>query len=100
MEIRFLEQENRLVIALIGDYNTAAALEVEKKMERVFQRTDCDVLIECSKLNHICSMGLRMLISLYKHLRANDRQGYITNMNDHIKKVLDMAGYLTLYKEV
>lgn len=100
MEIKFAKQDGRLVISIIGDLDNAAVSEAEKLLNRVFTQEEFDILIDCSQLNYIASKGLRLLINLYKHQRENDLQCFITQMNPHVKNVLNTGGFLTIYQEI
>ena len=100
MDIRFAEQDDRLTIAFIGDFDNASVPEAEEMLARVFLRKDCDILVDCSHLNFISSKGLRLLINLYKHFRDCGRRTFITKMNKNVKKVLHVGGFLTLYEEI
>jgi anti-anti-sigma factor len=100
MEIKFAQEDGRLAISFIGDLDNAAVSEAEKLLNRVFTQEEFDILIDCSQLNYIASKGLRMLINLYKHQRENDLQCFITQMNPHVKNVLNTGGFLTIYQEI
>ncbi|MBP5776941.1 MAG: STAS domain-containing protein [Prevotella sp.] len=100
MDIRFSEEGSRLIVAFIGDLDNTTAIEAERKLQRVFQQDEYDVVVECSHLNYISSKGLRLLILLYKHLRDSGHIGYITKMNSTVRDVLYTGGFLELYKEI
>ena len=100
MEIVITEQDGRLVISIIGDLDNASVPEAEKMLNNVYTQEEFDILIDCSQLNYIASKGFRMLINLYKHHRDIDQQCFITKMNSHVKEVLNMGGFLTIYKEI
>ena len=100
MEIVITQEDGRLAISFIGDLDNAAVSEAEKLLNRVFTQEEFDILIDCSQLNYIASKGLRMLINLYKHQRDIGHLCFITKMNSHVKEVLNMGGFLTIYKEI
>ena len=100
MDINLTEQEDRLVIAFIGNLDNMSAPEAEQTLQPVYKRKDCDFLIDCSQLNYISSKGLRLLITLYKHFRDCGHRVFIMNMNKNVKEVLHQSGFLTLYEEV
>jgi len=100
MELRIAElEDNKLCVAFIGDLNNVAVADAEQSLARVFERDDCDILIECAKLNYISSMGLRLLLKLHKHARSSGHKTYIRNMNDFVRQVLQGGGFLDLFKE-
>ena len=100
MEIKFAKQDGRLVISIIGDLDNTVVPEAERLLNRVFTQDEFDILIDCSQLNYIASKGLRMLINLYKHQRDIDHLCFITQMNPHVKNVLNTGGFLTIYQEI
>lgn len=100
MEIVITEQDGRLVISIIGDLDNASVPEAEKILNNVYTQEEFDILIDCCQLNYIASKGFRMLINLYKHQRDIGHLCFITKMNSHVKEVLNMGGFLTIYKEL
>lgn len=100
MELKFKEEDGRLTIAFIGNLDNAATPAAETALNPVYERSDCDILIDCCELNYISSKGLRLLVNLYKHVRDTDHKTYITKMNKNVKEVLYIGGFLTLYQEI
>ena len=100
MEIKFAKQDGRLVISIIGDLDNTVVSEAERLLNRVLTQEEFDILLDCSQLNYIASKGLRMLINLYKHERDIDHLCFITQMNKHVKEVLNTGGFLTIYQEI
>ena len=100
MDVRFSVQDRKMVIAICGDLDNAAAPEAEKMMERVYTQDEYDILVDCSHLNYISSKGLRLLINLYKHCRNTGHRSYITNMNENVREVLFIGDFLKLYEEI
>lgn len=97
MEIRLNEQDGRLIIAIIGDLDNVASSQAERSLAPAFEREDCDILIDCTDLNYISSSGLRILLNLYKHTRANGHQAILKGMNEEVKEVFDLSGFLQLF---
>lgn len=100
MEIRYAEKDGKLVVAFCGDLDNASVQEAEKMLIPVFKREDCDLLLECSHLNYVSSMGLRLILNLYKHFRNCDHRSYVTKMNENVKEVFDISGFLKLFEEI
>lgn len=100
MDVKISEQDGRLDIALIGDLDNTTAPEAEQMLSQVFVQNENDILLDCSQLNYISSMGLRLLITLYKHCRNNGRKALIRKMNENVREVLYIGGFLNLYKEI
>jgi anti-anti-sigma factor len=100
MELKFSEKPGRLTIAFYGDLDNEAAPEVEKKLARVFLQDEYDILLDCTNLRYISSKGLRLLVTLYKHIRDTGHKAYIRQMNKNVKEALEIGGFLKIYEEI
>lgn len=98
MNITINEQEGRLVVTLSGDLDNVASSQAERGIAPVFERTDCDVVIDCTELSYISSSGLRILLNVYKHTRANGHAAILRGMVDEVKDVFELSGFLQLFK--
>ena len=99
MDITITEQNALQTILLAGDLDIAASSKAESSLTPVFERTDCDILIDCSQLNYISSSGLRILLNLYKHVRANGHTATLKGMNEEVEEVFYVSGFLGLFKK-
>ena len=97
MDITLKEQDGRLIIAIIGDLDNAASSQAERSLRPLFQRTDCDVVIDCTELNYISSSGLRILLNVYKHTRTNGHTATLKGITDEVAEVIDLSGLLQLF---
>ena len=58
------EMDGKIVATLDGELDTAAAIEVEKELQPLFESKGRDIVIECEKLEYIASSGLRILLGI------------------------------------
>jgi anti-sigma B factor antagonist len=98
MEITINEQDGKLVVAINGDLDNAASSQAERNLAPVFERTDCDVLIDCTDMPYISSSGLRLLLNVFKHTRTNGHIATLKGMNDEVLEVFELTGFLQLFK--
>ena len=96
-KITLSEQTEKLVATLIGDLDNVASPEAARGFEPVFERTDCNVLIDCTELNYISSSGLRILLNLYKHTHSNGHWVILKGISDDIREVLFLGGFTQLF---
>ena len=99
MDITINEQSGRLVVALIGDLDNAASSQAERGLAPVFEYTGGDVVIDCTQLNYISSSGLRILLNVYKHTRANGRKAILRDLRKDVMEVFMLSGFLQLFKQ-
>ena len=97
LNITINEQAGRLVAAIVGDLDNAASSQAESGLAPVFERTDCDVVIDCTELNYISSSGLRIMLNIYKHTRANGHKAILKGLSEDVKEVFQLSGFLQLY---
>ena len=103
-KITFSEQERgedlstgRLVFTLVGDLDNTASTEASRGFEPVYERTDCDVVVDCTELNYISSSGLRIMLNLYKHTHSNGHLVILKGMAKDVMEVFAMSGFLQLF---
>ena len=97
VNITISELEGRLVVALSGDLDNAASSQAERSLAPLFERTDCDVVIDCTELNYISSSGLRIMLNIYKHTRGNGNKAFLKGLKEDIKEVFQLSGFLQLF---
>ena len=92
--------EDKYVATLKGELNTAAAVEVEEILKPLYKSDGRDVIIDCTELEYIASSGLRILISILKRAKTNGSKVILKNLNDDIKNVFKLTGFINLFEFV
>ncbi len=92
------ELEDKFLVTLEGELDTAAAAEVDKKLQPLYTTNGKNVEIDCTQLEYIASSGLRILISILKGAKNGGSRVIITGMNDDIKEVFKLTGFINLFE--
>lgn len=100
MNTKLEEKEDKFLVTLKGEMDTAAAEDVEKKLQPLFAANGKDVEIDCTQLEYIASSGLRILISILKGAKSGGSRVIIRGMNDDIKDVFKLTGFINLFEIV
>ncbi len=98
MNTKIEELEDKFLVTLEGELDTAAAVEVENKLQPLYTANGKDVVIDCKQLEYIASSGLRILISILKGARSGGSRVTINGMNDDIKDVFKLTGFINLFE--
>ena len=98
MKTSIEELDGKLVATLEGELDTAAAIEVEKKLQPLFNSEGRDVVIECEKLEYIASSGLRILLGILKSAKAAGSKVILRNLNEDIRNVFKLTGLISLFE--
>ncbi len=97
MKTTIEEREGKFFVSLEGEMDTVAALEAEKTLQPLYKTDGKDVIIDCEKLEYIASNGLRILISIMKGAKAGGSRVVMRNLNDDIKDVFKLTGFISLF---
>ena len=93
----FTKQEDLVIITFAGELNTAESRQAEMDLAPVFYYNNCDFYIDCKDLTYIASSGLRLLLSLYKYTRKTGHKLTIAHLNEDIKEVFTVSGFMQLF---
>ena len=96
-KVTISEQDGQIVATLIGDLDNVASSEAARGLEPIFERTDCNVLIDCTELEYISSSGLRILLNIYKHARSNGHLVTLKGLSDDVREVFVLGGFMQLF---
>ena len=98
MNITIKEEDNNYVIYFEGRLDTAAAPQVEKEMQALYDCKGHDIILDCTELQYISSSGLRLFLSLLKAAKPKGSHVFITGMSDTLRQVFAMTGFTNLFE--
>ena len=98
MEVIITKQDSVMTARLIGRLDTPAAQEVSQAVEPLIAAADGTIVLDCQEMTYISSSGLRIFLTLRK--AAADKGGHIIvrDINDDIRGVFMMTGFLNLFE--
>lgn len=82
---------------LSGWLDTSVAAEFLEGLRKLEEQADKKIVLDCSKLEYICSLGLRGLLKLRKESAAKGGSLLLTNITDDVRKILEMTGFIKLF---
>lgn len=97
MKTNIEKLQDKYLVTLEGELDTAASAEVEKTLQPLYSSDGKDVIIDCAGLEYIASSGLRILISILKGAKAGGSKVVLKNMNDDIKSVFKLTGFINIF---
>ena len=97
MNTNITEKDGKYIVSLEGELDTAHALEVEQAMQPLHELSGKDITIDCTHLDYIASSGLRILLALLKSAKGKGNKVVLKNLNDEIKEVFKMTGFIDLF---
>ena len=99
MKTTIQELDENIIVTMVGSLDTAAAIETEQTLKAVTaEDVDKDILFECEELEYIASSGLRILLDVLKKTKAKGKKVTLRNVNDDIKNVFKITGFINLFE--
>ena len=98
MNTEIKEIDDKYVVTLEGEMDTAAANEAEEVLKQLYNNEGKEVFFECKNLEYIASSGLRILINILKVTIAKGSRVVLRNVNDDIKNVFKLTGFLNIFE--
>ena len=98
MKTTIQQQDGNLVAVLEGRLDTAAAAATEKELQPLYDCEGKNIVFDCSKLEFISSSGLRLFLGLLKAAKPKGSHVYLRNMNEDLRQVFAMTGFINLFE--
>lgn len=99
MKTTIQELDEIIVITMTGSLDTAAAIETEQTLKPITASEEAkDIVFECEQLDYIASSGLRILLDVLKKTKAKGKTVTLRNVNDDIKNVFKITGFINLFE--
>ena len=92
------ELDGKFVATLAGEMDTAAATEAEEVLQPLYNSDGKDVIIDCTSLEYIASSGLRILLGILKGAKAAGSKVVMRGVNDDIKNVFKLTGFISIFE--
>ncbi|MBR4146625.1 MAG: STAS domain-containing protein [Bacteroidales bacterium] len=94
-----IERQNEVVtVFLKGRLDTLAAQEVSDQMESLTEATSGTVVLDCTEMTYISSSGLRLFLTLRKAAAEKGGKVIVRGINNDIRSVFMMTGFLNLFE--
>lgn len=95
-----LEQERRddiLILRPLGRLDSSTSPELERLLTEQLDAGSQRLVLDFSGLNYISSAGLRVVLLAGKKLRASKGRMVLVSLQDMVREVFDMSGFLALF---
>jgi anti-sigma B factor antagonist len=98
MEV-IIEKQNRVVTAYMkGRLDTLASQEIIDQIEGLAKEASNTIVLDCTELTYISSSGLRLFLTLRKAAGEKGGKVVIRGINNDIRGVFMMTGFLNLFE--
>ncbi len=98
MNIEIKEQNGSFIGILQGRLDSEKASHFMEELEPLMANADKEIELDCSKLEYICSLGLRGLMQLNKEIAAKGGHLVLTHVMGEVQNVFTLTGFFKLFE--
>ena len=98
MKTTIQEQDGNMVAILEGSLDSAAAVETEKAMSPLNDVEGKNIILDCTGPTYISSAGLRIFFGLLQNAQAKGGHVYIKGINDNVRSVFTITGFINIFE--
>ena len=88
-------EEDTLTVVLEGRLDTITAPKFQSEIEPLFGGIS-KLVLDFEKLNYISSAGLRVLLTFFQELQEQEKKLELCHVNEMIRDVFDVTGFLDI----
>jgi anti-sigma B factor antagonist len=89
--------EDIVKIHIKGEIDILSSQELKKKLYDLIDSVEVDIEVDFNELDYIDSTGLGIFIGALKRIKQKNRNIYIINLKDNIKKLFLITGLDKLF---
>ncbi len=90
--IDYKKKDDVVVVELNGEVDINTTDDLREKLYFIADENLSDIKLDCTNLNYIDSVGLGVLVGLLKKVKGNNKDVYISNVKNMVKKLFYITG--------
>lgn len=98
MKTKVTREEGQITVTFTGRLDTPAAQEAASVVLPLQEEADKTIILDCTNLTYISSSGLRLFLILRKAAETKKGKVIVQNIDDDIRSVFMMTGFLNLFE--
>lgn len=91
--------QDRVVLTVSGDVDLATHARFQADIDQAWDGST-DLVIDCSQVTFLDSMGLRVLVQTVQRAAEHDRSVALAAPSDAVAHILELSGIRDLFTEV
>ena len=97
MEIQETKEGKITIVTIVGRLDNTNYIGFEKRLTTIMDNDERNLLLDCTNLEYLSSAGLRALLGILKKMTAVEGKFTLCSLNDRIKKIFHMSGFIKLF---
>ncbi|MCX7710495.1 MAG: anti-sigma F factor antagonist [Clostridia bacterium] len=97
MQIKFSNKGTTLIVGINGELDHHSAEYIRQKVDgEIIKSSTKNVIFDLSNVSFMDSSGIGVIIGRYKNIQKLNGKTALTGLNEHVKRIFDMAGLLKI----
>jgi anti-sigma B factor antagonist len=96
MEVSLKKSGDISVVDISGSIDSKTAPDLQQNILDIVPDTN-KIILDLTKVSFVSSAGLRVLLMVYRQLKAKDGKVVLVGLSDEIKDVMFMTGFITFF---
>ena len=97
MDIREEKKGEVVILSINGRLDSTNYLEFEKKLTRIIEKNEKNILVDCRQLGYVSSSGLRIFLMGLKKMNSVQGKFLICALQDSIKEIFSISGFTSIF---
>ena len=97
MKTEIVENGNQVIAKFSGRLDTPAAVQTAEDVKPLLAVENKEIILDCTALEYISSSGLRIFLSIRKEAATHGSKVIVRHINDDIRQVFMMTGFVSLF---
>ena len=98
MEVIINKENHEVTARLIGRLDTPASQDIAADVQSLIEDAGNTIILDCKEMSYISSSGLRIFLTLRKAAADKGGRIIVRDINDDIRGVFMMTGFLNLFE--
>ena len=96
LEIKVTENNEVVVIRLVGNLDTNTAPDAETEINQWLEKDTKKMVVSLEETKYVSSAGLRVFLATAKKMTASGGTVKFCTPNEVVKEILDISGFSTI----
>lgn len=97
MKVTINKADTNIVAAIEGSIDSKTAPDLQQAILPVISDTH-KVILDLTEVTFVSSAGLRVLLMVYRQLKAKDGKVVLVGVSEEIKDVMFMTGFIAFFE--
>ena len=98
MEVIINKKNKEVTARLVGRLDTPASQDIAADVQSLIEEAGNTIILDCKEMSYISSSGLRIFLTLRKAAADKGGRIIVRDINDDIRGVFMMTGFLNLFE--